>query len=748
MEKFYGNINSIKSEYLLKATPYCRDTTVNFDHNLDVETFFDHLYTPRSEESIFKSENDSFDNRIDYAMRDLENEYAKVSMIHIVGYAGCGKTTYIHNLLWKLKERKESVKSYSVIDYEGSLRAEEPLIECVCRLINNYDITSLLDYLDAVAKKQLFDITRFRNCILYLNNFSSGLYDLVSDSTVIYNNQTLKNYIEEFENIIGDDFLYFLFLLDLILLLYERFLSEDNDPMILVIDNTDSMSNLSEETKLLPVLKKFVNDCNYFFGSNLENTNVFHNNSIESICRQTKLLIIFTTRVVTFQRYEIIAPDWENINGWVSINLPEHYYNQKDVICNKINYYLYLEKNNEKSKAIKELRLLRKMAGIAYHNYTFMRLFNGNVRICIERFCAIINSYPNKLINEMLALYDYSNAIPEAVDGFNGFFLSLILHDFKNNNIYEQKLNLSPCRRDGTISLSRIILTILREKGDRCSILELFNLLIPLSFDSAEICKTVWNLCETGRSIWRRLVIFDLIVPRTLEDLLSQAALYKNEDFDIEKYSELVICTAGQTYMEVIVPHFEFMLSRHERGLEYLQSDRYQPLFSESSEKKVVISKGKELWRFEIKMDWVYEDVKDCCYNSFRFAETVMNTFHITKDEYIKSSFFNYHKVGWDGDVGSKQSYESRLIFSHIGYIERYRRYILKKNRNNGIQYLVDINKRIVDRIVNYITLYQDNSQCFQTDIQNSAASELLRLAKKIQGAYYADFDTKIQLND
>ena len=52
-----------------------------------------------------------------------------------------------------------------------------------------------------------------------------------------------------------------------------------------------------------------------------------------------------------------------------------------------------------------------------------------------------------------------------------------------------------------------------------------------------------------------------------------------------------------------------------------------------------------------------------------------------------------------DGTARFKQSYESRLIFSHIGYIERYRRYLLKKHSKGNEEYLMDVNERIINFI-------------------------------------------------
>ena len=749
MGNFYGDISKIKAVYLLKATPYTKEPLVNFSHNLTKEVFFKYLYTERSNRAAFIAENNAFDSRIEYELRDIDNEFAKVGFLHIAGYAGCGKTTYIHHLL---RELKDKIGVYDVVDYEGCKRAFEPFIERISHLLFNYsDLLGLCDYFDLVSNKQIFNVVRFHEQLENLASFSDKIKKASLGEISEYDFHVV---LENFGQTMKDEatFLSFLIFLDLLMLLYNRFFINTQSPIVLVIDNSDSMSNIPEEMILLSVLKQFANDCTYFYNSNLQIDTSFHGKKTREVFHETKLLVIFTTRIVTIKRYEVIAPDWEKINGWSSVVLPEQYYDHKMIINRRIDYYL---SNNSDCQApiIQELQLLKQLLNIAYHNYNFMRLFNGSVRVCIERLCDIIKEYPQSVINELLEIYRFSTDNPDAIDGANGFFLSLVLNIFKQEHIYEDKLSLSRCCRDGVVSLSRIILTIIRENENRCSLLKLFMSLAPLNYDADDICISVWNLCETGREVWRRLLIFDSIIPDSLEKLQRQATLFKSGNTELENYSDIVICTAGLAYTEFVIPHFEFMLSRHEMGKNTLLDSKYQALFSDGSERKYTKQSnskgniGEKEYYFVQKIDWVFQDVKDCCSNSLVFAEKAMKAYSITRDEYIKSTAFNYHSIGWDGEIGPKQSYESRLIFRHIGYIETYRYYLLKKHEDWEPEQLADINRKIVIRIMRYLKLYQDSSKCFQTDSQNRAAEKLFKLAKKIKSAKYMDFDTRIILS-
>ena len=173
---------------------------------------------------------------------------------------------------------------------------------------------------------------------------------------------------------------------------------------------------------------------------------------------------------------------------------------------------------------------------------------------------------------------------------------------------------------------------------------------------------------------------------------------------------------------------------------------RYSPLFASSSENYYKNKKGQNTYMFEQKIDTVFNDTKDCCYNSKQFSEEVMKAFKIDRGVFIQSTVFNYHTVGWDREVGPKQSYESRLIFRHIGYIEKYRMYLLEKHHYDDQQTKSEINKSLVTRIIKYLKLYQNPNLCFQTESQNKAAAELLEIARKIEKKGFIDFDTRIEL--
>lgn len=736
MNKFYGDIEKINCKYLLEATPFRIDPKVNFSRKLSEEVFFSYLYEEPSSGINYK-DNELFNRKVSDALKDVQNEYAKVEMIHIAGYGGCGKTTLVRHLLWN--QNKQNRIAYEIVDYEGTETAADPLLVRVSHRLKEFNGTEFIKFIWAVANEEILNMNRFHSCLYQMTKLTEYLIE--NDETDEFSIKNhLKSQIKLFEN--KEDFLVYLLTLDFVMLLYGEYQEESKRPFIILIDNVDSLSDLHEESMLVSAIKDFITNCNFFFGQNINCSGSFGGKSLSQFIEKTKLVFFLTTRIVTIKRYNELYPDLENLYGWNSATMPEHYYDHKRIINTRINYYLNLEKDKD-SETIRELSRIKSLSEVAYSNYNFKRLFNGNIRFCIERLCDIVANYGNSsIVQQCLDLYKMRNRIPEAITGANGMLLAMLLAEFKNNDVYREKLQLSECKQDDEVSLSRLILTLLREKGNRCSMLELYNLLSPF-FDVDDITNEIWSLNESSRKIWRRLLLFNVKFPKNSIELQKQGQEYRKNNIEIQDYSEVDMCTSGKAYIEYVVPHFEFMLSRHNHSIELLENGKSQPLFAESSE--VEIDTNKLKYRFEKKISWVYQDVCDCCYNSVHFSDKVCAHYNISRDDYINNTVYNYMAHAQDGTVRFKQSYESRLIFSHIGYIERYRRYLLKKYSQKKEDYIADINERIINFIKKYLSLYTNKETCYQSEVQNKAAKELENAIEKIQQSGYRDYVTKIE---
>lgn len=751
MNKFYGdNINAISPEYLLEATPFSTESRINFSKELTPQEFFNKIYV---EPQAGKAEIAAFDARLADALRDSENIFAKVDLIHIAGYAGCGKTTFVRHLIWT--KFGEAALNENVIDCEGLSDIPELLRSLLAKKVC-YDTENGGKNLKLLQQVDRFHLAVFgpdsakalHDLFQMLNRQEDALTeDSVKD---ILRAQKDKEYFQP-ENR-QERYLYYLLTVYFIWEFSAHASHNLQRPIIILFDNVDSLRDISQERAFVYTLKQFINSCNYFFGFNADNSEVYGVEKISSLVKKTKFLCFLTTRLITATKYQNLDPDLENAYGWVSLHMPEEYYSHIDIIQRRVTYYKELEQNDTLA-SIQRLESISEFSHNIYKNDNFRRLFNGNLRYCINTICQLIHHYEcTSLIDESNALYRLSllqtPISKEVKEGSSGILLSMLLQYLKQENVYAEKFHLSECQPDGKLSLSRIILTILREKGNFCYLPDLLDLLNPL-YSVKEVCETVFDLSEAKRNILRRMLTCD-VTPfvSDKEEFLERVACYEAGAKDPGlQYAELRLCLSGETYLNYVVPHFEFMLSRHKGDYIFLTNFNYHPLFSAGSEQLIGDSTAEQMYAFERKIDWVYGDVKDCCKNSTDFSKQVMEALHLTKEQYLNNSYFNYSTAGRDGSPGYRQSYESRLIFSHIGYIERYRRYLLDKHRANPKADLQSMNQRLILRIERYLTLYQDEELCFHTAPQDSAAAHLQKMINAIRQSEYKDFTTKIEIS-
>lgn len=743
MSKFYGdNIDKILPEYLLKATPFSNESRINFSRQLKVEEFFRAMYADSQSK---EPENTLFDKQIENALKDVDNIFAKVDLIHIAGYAGCGKTTFVRHLIWE--RFGEAALNENIIDCEGQTDIPELYRAMLAKKICN-DVMNDGNNLNLLQEIGQFHLAKFgREAIGALQ----ALLDQINQKRDHLTESNVKKLLREQEASFQkkEQYVYYLLVVYFIWEFSSRTFSNFDRPVIILFDNVDSLSDISIEKSFVMTLKRFINDCNYFFGLNMDNSEKYGQEKISTLVRKAKFCCFLTTRLITIKKYFELDPDFEKVYGWISLDMPEHYYSHMEIISRRVNYYKHMELGKN-SNSIQKLEEILGFATIAYRNNIFKRLFNGNLRFCISALCKMVDCYSGtKLIEESNQIYCQkylSNEIQgEANEGSTGILLSILLNYFKEAGVFTEKLHLSECQPDGKISISRIVLTILREKGESSNFLDILLLLKPL-FSIEEICETIYDLSEAKRDIMRRMLTCDVMLSKTKEEFIEYGKCLVKDSSSVFQHGEMNLCISGETYLDYVIPHFEFMLSRHKLDYDFIKNYNYHPLFSQSSEQVIGNRDSEQMYAFERKIDWVYEDVRDCCINSISFSKRIMEKYNMDRNTYINSSYFNYRTTSRDGSHGYRQSYESRLIFSHIGYIERYRRFLLFKHRNQRTEYLRVINKRLVDRIERYLRLYKNETLCFQTASQDKAAKFLLDQIEIITRCAYKDFLTKIEI--
>lgn len=131
----------------------------------------------------------------------------------------------------------------------------------------------------------------------------------------------------------------------------------------------------------------------------------------------------------------------------------------------------------------------------------------------------------------------------------------------------------------------------------------------------------------------------------------------------------------------------------------------------------------------------VLKSVENCCKKLETFRELFQEKQNISIEEFLSLPFHATTKNG------NTQLYEERIIFSHISYLELFRRSKIEGEMDKG---KIQINKLIVDTIIAYLNLY--NTYIAKIDSQRKeVAKTLTDRAEEIKQKNYEDNEIKIQ---
>lgn len=395
MAKLYKDINTIKLQFLLEATPFTVFKEINFSNKLSEKIFFSEIYVPGGKTSGLDArqvaEIVNFENGIRNAIIEFGNEHARVSLIHIKGYGGCGKTTFVHSFLRDLK--KEHRFHSDFLDFEKAKNAEAPLIRKITdyMLDKKRDSKSLALFLFDVSGKTLLNMDQFDEICHPLKEFANDIREIFTDSLAEGSQKGIeiescfikirKTFLE------ADQFLFFLFVTFLLMQIYDHLSAKkiNKNAAVIVIDNVDSMEPLSEEMRLIPTLRKFTDRCSIFVADNVDNNNLYAGNPVGRLFEKSKFVFILATRLVTARRYSVLESyrGNENQREWMDFEIPESYYDHEAIIQKRISFFEKQEENNEHGLKIQRLSEARDITSMMYKVPIFKKLFNGNLRYCI-----------------------------------------------------------------------------------------------------------------------------------------------------------------------------------------------------------------------------------------------------------------------------------------------------------------------------------------------------------------------------
>jgi hypothetical protein len=474
-------------------------------------------------------------------------------------------------------------------------------------------------------------------------------------------------------------------------------------PLILFVDNLDYIDDFNQ-------LKAFVKAIDDFTIEMEENFSKFRLYQESEVAFQyiDKIKIFIAMRETT--KANIPAGHFSDVlNAIYTRDDMTEWFNKGEIVKKRL---LLIKDNSLKGnpgvlsvERVEEFDTIQQIIDDTYTNNIFIPLFNNDYRRSIRAITEIVSNNP-KIIQ------DYKNLMEKVANntlfehdlkyGARGIIYNLLIRKLyksvDNENTFKKigVLDLLD-RKTQKVSICRVILAYLSNKtGTGCdspkdciSIWEILNAFDGI-FDNIDILESLWNMYSLSNSNWSHLVSFCQIeFPHDSEEtrLLDSKDLSK-VDFD---KTLLHYSCAGKTYLEYITTHFEFFVVRLNKN--------YNPLFCRINYKK---ESGK--YGFERIIEAVYKEVEKCC-NNLKEYNTLLCSIKDFPDPYESNS--DYQQSDYICQIKKKnrrpfrQYHEEGLISTHIGYIDRYRLFLL------NISDICEHEKDNVNRIlVNYITKY------------------------------------------
>lgn len=718
--------DELQVKHLLKADPFGQSIIVHNKENNrvinlvdDTNDFFEHIYVePNGKLGV----DGAFRNiTIDKWLEENNNfsELLNCQLFFVEGYAGCGKSTLVQHILYEVLDNPNYDYNYYNYDIGSYFDIGDIDEENGSDLIKFSILYGLKKQIIAILRtndgQAIFNrflcLMRDEEGIVKLDGsrqiktkFGTAAVFTATVNTVLESNETERNSaIEELDLVIEEQLnrlsLYQLLCVDYLWRLAQYLVSPQfyRKYMYVCYDNLDSIMDID-------VLCNFKDNL-IIFRDKLNDYTSYLNNIIsrygklygETTCSIKAFVIFATYRKITAVRSDLtnreMLEDMQQGSEYVQVIEVSKQYEFTNIAKNRIDHFSskFRTTNICGKKAgslIKQMEKIEEVKDMNFVNTTYAGLWNYNLRACSNVLSELVE-HNSCEIDKCIALYK------ENIDGYNpekycyfgasSLFLHAICKMLKRMRIFDSNhLDLINIKEDAlarNTSLSRLIITYLCTKNESVSITELFDAFDRV-FEPEYICKILGQLIKrVSGEIWRRPIYYSKYALHNENDI--QNKLYKqyqkyraNEQY---KYTEFRICDCGETYINAIVPQFEFYAVRI--------NSSYQNLYN--------IDESEEL---KIVLDGVFEKIEICCEKQIEFANSYVEKYHLDITDYLALPFHPRTRRG------NPQLHIERVIFSHLEYFNKYRIYLITKHKPNYNEF----NDIVLEYIGKYLGLYEN----------------------------------------
>lgn len=606
------------------------------------------------------------------------------STLKIVGNKGCGKTTLIHKLSKVLESKDQRALILDFGDQHATLR---------------YDFAT-----DSVVQKiyeRLVEDKKINNCqmirwMVELYSEIEGLIDRKWDANhkidCIFKKLNsliidIKNNREDQLKSIRDD----LYTMELYQLIFIFLLSDinkniENKRTTIFLDNLDNMVDHGDIREILKQYDNFLNGIGSLYDKirNYLKTEYGYRYVFVFVLRDSTVSYLthheYAIRQITDQEYDVTK-----------------HYSKKDIALKRIE--VFAKFSNSFSRDFnydrgvtysKILELLKNILNDSYVTDTIFDIFNNDYRICMMTMIKIASS--GQLTNDVYEDIKKSGSM----HGSRGVIYRLLFNNFYVKG-YFKRIRITDFKNRGIepSSPSRLLLTYIANSTD----VELSHDSRVVSFDDLlddvgneieghDIIRCLWEMYNLATADdWCNLISFAESNEATERGLCKEHKNYidrkAGETFENIEYSTFRITTAGIAFLTYACVHFEFFACRS-------MGTSYPALFLPKAFKEI---DGE--YMFKTIIDSVLEEVRTC---ASKLSESYESDSGLCSESNSTFIFKRPEKSG--------QYHIERLVFSHIQYLDEFRRFALRKKEEKVAHIVSDY---VLMKIEEYLNLINDN---------------------------------------
>ena len=656
-------------ERFLLCSSFSNNDTYNYENKLTDDLFFNQLYV----------EGGSQEEKIRTEILELIKCGRKQS-IFLLGNKGCGKTTLVHKVMQLMDGTTEL--RHICLDFGNSSatltlkREKEILIQEIYKMfretIKENDLGLLKSFVNTYTKNEEdFDIS------WDYNNSLCCFYETLTECVFDQEGDSLKKLKHKVRPTMANLELFQIFFLLVLFDLEKQQFSGSNRTAI-IFDNLDNLLDIADISQFIENFCNFQNNIGTLLKAILKNKRSSFQYTFVFVMRETTKANISPH---SLEMLRISSKEYD-----ITTLFPK-----KDIIIQRLNCYReYLNTQDENDRNIVNLKQqvnsIVRIISDKYMDKTIFPFYNNDYRICVMKLIDITRQHSG-LICQYNNLMSQNNE--DAKFGGRGIIYRIILSDLQKKGYFSRLMIVDFSTRDKKTSLVRLLLTYLANRTESdctdatpaVSLKELFK-----AFDDikpSEIIECIWAMFDLiTTNDWNHLITFASSKSACKERLYVEKEIYRQNSYgnDDKEYSKFRITCAGEIYLSNVCTHYEFFSCR-------ALGDEYLPLFCKEN---LEMQDGKYI--FENIIEGVYNQVYKCCLDLCKSYESDRGVCKDARPPY------NYK------NVSIYQYHSERIIFSHIGYLDSFRCYLLKNIVKPSIE-IENMSMLILKTIRKYCTL-------------------------------------------